>query len=323
MIKLLNILLNNEYSEFINVNILDKDFDVNNYDYYKSLGYYEDSNDLKLINSLIEKGYTASDIDCILKTGDVTSIQEFLLKDRVSSDVINNFLSFDFAILANLDKYIEYKELNVCEYEDSILYINLGLDREFYADYSEVNEFSYTMLVNKYNKLSSEFVPDDLISFPDEYCYGSCAIGNSVMVDAFGNMAKDLYNEKGLNIYANSAYRSYGDQEATYNRYLNAYGQNYVNNYVSKPGFSEHQTGLGVDIKAGSSNTFKGTEESKWLKSNAHKYGFILRYKADKQDITGYRSEEWHYRYVGVDIAKYIYENDMTLEEYCVRFLFK
>ena len=317
-----NDVLKLDYSKFIDVNISNKDFDIDNFDYYKVLGYYEKSNDMKLINSLIEKGYTASEIDCILKTGDITSINEFLLKDKVSSDVIDNFLSFDFAKLNNLDKYIDYKELNVCTYEDAILYVNLGLEREFYTDYTDVPGFSYTMLVNKYNKLSSDFVPDNLVNFPSNYVKSDGKMGNSTMVEAFGKMADALYNEKGLNIYVNSAYRSYQDQEDTYDRYLKLYGENYVKNNVSLPGFSEHQTGLGVDIKAGSSNTFKGTDESKWLKENAYKYGFILRYEADKQEITGYKSEEWHYRYVGLETAKYIYENDITLEEYCVRFLY-
>ena len=317
-----NDVLKSDYSKFIDINVTNKDFNVDNFGYYKDLVYYEKSNDLKLINFLIEKGYSASDINCILKTGNVESIEEFLLKDRVSSDVINSFLVFDFAKLVNLDKYIEYKELNVCTYEDAVLYINLGLDREFYTEYTDVIEFGYTMLVNKYNKLSSDFIPSDLISFPEQYCKGECEMGNSVMVSAFGQMATALYNEQGLNIYANSAYRSYSEQEEVYNRYLKLNGKNYVLNYVSLPGFSEHQTGLGVDIKAGSSNTFSGTKESKWLKENAYKYGFILRYEADKQDITGYKSEEWHYRYVGVDVAKYIYENDITLEEYCVKYLY-
>ena len=86
--------------------------------------------------------------------------------------------------------------------------------------------------------------------------------------------------------------------------------------YVYIYGFNDNDGG------SGSSNTFKGTDESKWLKENAYKYGFILRYEADKQEITGYKSEEWHYRYVGLEAAKYIYENDITLEEYCVRFLY-
>lgn len=314
--------LENEYSEFIDKNVSDKNFNVDYYDYYKSLGYYKKSNDVKLVNSLIEKGYSALEIDCILKTGTIDSIEKFLLREKITDDSITKFLVFDFARLDNLDKYIEYKELNVCKYEDAVLYINLGLDREFYTDYNDVKEFSYTMLVNKYNKLSSDFVPKDLVSFPDKYCSGDCEQGNKTMIDAFDKMATALYNEKGLNIYANSAYRSYSDQEETYDRYLKLYGENYVYNNVSMPGFSEHQTGLCVDVKAGSSNVFKGTEESKWLKNNAYKYGFILRFEASKQEITGYKSEEWHYRYVGLEVATYIKENKITFEEYYVRFLY-
>lgn len=317
-----NDVLDNQYSEFIDKNISDKNFKVDYYDYYKELGYYKKSNDVNLVNSLIEKGYSALEIDCILKTGTIDSIKEFLLRDKLEGDAITKFLVFEFADLRNLDKYIEYKELNVCTYEDAVLYINLGLDREFYTDYNDVKNFSYTMLVNKYNKLSSDFVPNDLISFPSEYCSGECEQGNKTMVEAFSLMANDLYNEKGLKIYANSAYRSYSEQEETYDRYLKLYGEKYVYNNVSLPGFSEHQTGLCVDVKAGSNKIFKGTEESKWLKSNAHKYGFILRFEASKQEITGYKSEEWHYRYVGTKVASYIKENKITFEEYYVRFLY-
>lgn len=316
-----NDVLNSEYSEFINKNIADKSFKVDYYDYYKELGYYKKSNDINLVNSLIEKGYSALEIDCILKTGTIDTIGEFLLRDKVDGDAITKFLVFEFAHLENLEKYIEYKELNVCTYEDTVLYINLGLDREFYTDYTDVKDFSYTMLVNKYNKLSSDFIPLDLISFPSQYCSGECEQGNKTMIDAFDKMASALYNETGLNIYANSAYRSYIDQQETYDQYLKLYGENYVYNNVSLPGFSEHQTGLCVDVKAGSNKVFKGTKESKWLKSNAHKYGFILRFEANKQEITGYKSEEWHYRYVGVEVASYIKENKISFEEYYVRFL--
>lgn len=315
-----NDVLDDGYNKFVDKNIKDNDFIVANYEIYKNLNYYEDTNSVSLVNKLIEKGYNSESINCILGSGTIDSIKEFLERDKVDENVIKQFLNFNFSILDNLDKYIEYRELNVCTDDEAVVYVNLGLDREFYTDYDNVDSFSFTMVVNKYNKLSDDFVPVDLISFPSKYCSGECEKGNKTMIDAFVTMAEALNTETGLNIYANSAYRSFSEQEKTYNTYLDLYGEKYVYNYVSYPGFSEHQTGLCVDIKAGSKNTFAGTDESKWLKNNAYKYGFILRYTSANQEITGYRSEEWHYRYVGIEAAKYIKENNITLEEYSIRY---
>lgn len=86
--------------------------------------------------------------------------------------------------------------------------------------------------------------------------------------------------------------------------------------YVAKPGYSEHQTGLAIDLS--SDEDTQETEEAvyDWMAQNCYKYGFILRYPNDKSDITGINFEEWHFRYVGREAAKYIFEHDMVLEEY-------
>ena len=122
---------------------------------------------------------------------------------------------------------------------------------------------------------------------------------------------------------ANSAYRSYSDQEDTYNYYLEKYGQNYVNNFVAVPGYSEHQTGLALDVAAKDSEIFEESSEYTWMLENSYKYGFILRYPYEKQEITGYKFEAWHFRYVGEEIAKYVKENNITYEEYYIMFLDK
>lgn len=122
----------------------------------------------------------------------------------------------------------------------------------------------------------------------------------------------------------NSSYRSYEDQEIVYNNYKNSSGERFADSIAARPGSSEHQTGLALDIFSKTNtnkNTFSQTDEAKWLKENAHNFGFILRYPEDKVDITGYSFESWHYRYVGKDIATYIYENDITYEEYYAYFL--
>ena len=104
---------------------------------------------------------------------------------------------------------------------------------------------------------------------------------------------------------------------------LSKYGDDYVNRFVAKPGFSEHQTGLSFDIGSTSSNVFANSKEYKWMLDNAYKYGFILRFTKKYESITQFRNEPWHYRYVGKDIAKYIHEHNISFEEYYAMFLDK
>ena len=124
--------------------------------------------------------------------------------------------------------------------------------------------------------------------------------------------------EAGYHIIAVSTYRNYGYQKKLYKHYVKTKGKKYANVCSAKAGHSEHQTGLAVDVANSSLDydNFDQTNEFEWMKNNAHKYGFILRYPKDKTSITGYKYEPWHYRYVGKDIAHIIYQKKITLEEY-------
>ena len=133
-------------------------------------------------------------------------------------------------------------------------------------------------------------------------------------------MAKAAEGE-GLGLVINSSYRSYQDQEELCQTYADLYGDSYVERYVAKPGYSEHQTGLSFDIGSTSSNIFAESEEYTWMLDHAYQYGFILRFPKSGEDITEFRNEPWHYRYVGKKIAKYIHEEGITYEEYYVQFL--
>ena len=135
------------------------------------------------------------------------------------------------------------------------------------------------------------------------------------------NHFKDMYNDAvslGLNIKIISAYRSYEYQKKLYEGYLKNDSVEVVDTYSARAGSSEHQTGYAYDIynTVKAYTDFGSTEEYKWVKDNAHLYGFIIRYTSDNTKITGYKNEPWHIRYVGIDAAKYIYENNITLEEY-------
>lgn len=116
-------------------------------------------------------------------------------------------------------------------------------------------------------------------------------------------------------------YRSYATQQYLYNSYVTSYGQAYANRISARPGTSEHQLGLAIDIKDGTnygtlSTSFEYTAASKYLQKNAHKYGFITRYLKGKEQITGFMYEPWHIRYVGRTHATRIKYNNVTLEEY-------
>lgn len=120
---------------------------------------------------------------------------------------------------------------------------------------------------------------------------------------------------EGLNIYNSSGFRSYEYQSQIYSNYSNIYGSATADTFSARPGHSEHQTGLAIDVNS-IDDSFAGTPEAIWLENHAHEYGFIIRYPKGKQDITGYKYEPWHIRYLGIDTATKVYNSGLTLEEY-------
>lgn len=181
----------------------------------------------------------------------------------------------------------------------------------------KVKDYKY-ILVNKKNKLNSDFIPNNLVEVK------FCSLDNFYLEEETANsyeqMCLDSIND-GLNISIRSTYRSYDEQKELYNTYLKLYGKSYVDKYVACPGHSEHQTGLAIDLESLECDIFGNSKEYLWVKENAYKYGFIIRYQEGKEKITGYGAEEWHIRYVGKNAAEYIYKNNITFEEYYDLFL--
>lgn len=138
---------------------------------------------------------------------------------------------------------------------------------------------------------------------------------------AFEEMAVEA-SSSDFQLTAFSTYRSYEYQVGLYDRYVERDGKEEADRYSARPGYSEHQTGLAFDIgevgkeEDWASEKFGDSEAAKWLAENAYRYGFVLRYPAKKEEVTGYMHESWHYRYVGKEIAEKISEDDLTLEEY-------
>jgi D-alanyl-D-alanine carboxypeptidase len=134
---------------------------------------------------------------------------------------------------------------------------------------------------------------------------------------ALRNMCTAM-NAAGLHPRVTSSYRSYNTQAILYSRYVGQDGKAEADTYSARPGHSEHQTGLAVDMISSTSSlaTFKNTAESKWLLAHAQDYGFILRFTQSKQAITGYISEPWHWRYVGIETASDFNAKAMSFDEY-------
>jgi LAS superfamily LD-carboxypeptidase LdcB len=140
-----------------------------------------------------------------------------------------------------------------------------------------------------------------------------------------GGLTKATYNaflemknaaaKDGISLWICSGFRSYSTQSWLYNSYVNRDGRAKADTYSARPGYSEHQTGLAMDINNASSS-FNNTREARWLANNCWKYGFIIRYPNGKQNITGYKYESWHVRYLGKDMAKKVYDSGLCLEEY-------
>lgn len=155
------------------------------------------------------------------------------------------------------------------------------------------------LIANKTYALPSSYNPGELTS----EC--SSAFDELVMGAAADN----------INIYCSSGFRSYDYQAQIYNNYVAMDGQVKADTYSARPGHSEHQTGLAIDCNV-IDDSFIGTPEAIWLENHCHEYGFIIRYPKDKEDITGYKYEPWHIRYIGVDKAKDVHDSGLCLEEY-------
>ena len=181
----------------------------------------------------------------------------------------------------------------------------------------KVKDYKY-ILVNKKNKLNSDFIPNNLVEV--EFCSLDNFYLEEETANSYEQMCLDSIND-GLNISIRSTYRSYDEQKELYNTYLKLYGKSYVDKYVACPGHSEHQTGLAIDLESLECDIFGNSKEYLWIRENAHNYGFIIRYQKGKEKITGYGAEEWHIRYVGKNAAEYIYKNNITFEEYYELFL--
>lgn len=218
----------------------------------------------------------------------------------------------------NAKEYEEYRQKNPdLSIEKVITNVNIGLNNKYYTN-TKPSKYLNTekILVNKYNYVTEDYIPENLQIVSSKYSSKTVKLV-SYAKEAFEELAAAAENEN-YTINAMSSYRDYAYQNTLYNNYAKKDGYDNADTYSARPGYSEHQTGLAVDIdnKKEYFTNFEKTKEYEWMQNNAYKYGFILRFPKDKVLETGYEYESWHYRYVGKEIAKYIHDNNMCYEEY-------
>lgn len=222
-------------------------------------------------------------------------LEEVIERYQIENKFNVNGKVIDTALLENLEK--TYSERKV----------------DTNADLNEL------VLVNKNYFLSEDYIPANMVKPKIDL-----VIGDTKMLPEAANAIEKMFDEakvEGIVLMGRSGFRSYNTQKSIFEGHVKKRGFEEANKISARPGQSEHQTGLAIDITAESVNrqlkeSFKDTKEGIWVSDNAYKYGYIIRFAEDKTDITGYSYEPWHIRYVGKEAAKEIYEKNLTLEEY-------
>lgn len=279
---------------------------------------YRNSNEFKLK----QIGYNETEIKDITKLKD-DQIKAILKKKYNRLNI--KFIRQKYFITNNLDRYIKYYNNHKDDKISHIVSIvNVCADEDYY-DKDTVKKTDVSkkelMLVNKFNYLDENYAPDDIVKVSMQFAYGDNEIKKEVY-EKFRSMYNDAKKE-GLYLIITSSYRDYNFQKELWDSYANQKGDEWADSVSARAGYSEHQTGYTLDIVTYNANmsSFETTDEFKWLQDNAYKYGFILRYPKDKEDITGYSYESWHYRYVGKDVATKIKKLGITFDEYYAYFI--
>lgn len=268
------------------------------------------------IGQLLKKGYSQETVD-LIKTKLLDQDVEYLLKeDKI--DYVTDLVEDKYFIKKNFKKYLEYYENNSKKsFHDVVAIVNVGSDKKWYEEVTVADtKDKYLMLINKFHSLPENYDPGTIKKFSSTYAFGDVS-AEEECYNAFIKMANDAKKDD-ITLVLTSGYRSYETQEKIYNDMVKQKGEYYAVDYAAKPGTSEHETGLALDIftYGGVMETFKDTKTYEWLVAHASDYGFIERYQEGKDYLTGYSPEAWHYRYVGVETAKKVLEEGITYEEY-------
>jgi D-alanyl-D-alanine carboxypeptidase len=230
----------------------------------------------------------------------------------------NVYASFPYYKKENQSRYEDYALIHTeLDEADIVWMVNANQDKEKYNyDIPTDGYDDVKIIVNKYYKVPDDYAPSDLVLVDGQKLREEAAT-------AFVEMRNDALRE-GLKIRAVSGYRAVAYQRSLYNRYLSSDSQESVDRYSARAGYSEHHTGLAVDVFGSKDGLrqFVNTPEFPWVRDNCYKYGFIIRYLEETEEITGYESEPWHLRYIGIEASTQMKEEGINnFEEYHAKYL--
>ncbi len=298
-----------KYSKTLEEVLLSNTFVEKYFNKYLEIEYSDHKYFLEYLNTFLDIGYSAEEINLIytLSTENVSKLSTFEYTN------FSEFVNIKNYNVTNTERYISYLSENTLSVEEAVTLVNIGLDYKGYENTTPINDNSaINVLVNKYNYLDENFVPNDLVSIDG---YSNLKL-QRVAADALLTLMKAALVDN-FNFTPYSAYRSYDYQNTLYNNYVSRDGVMAADTYSARPGHSEHQTGLAVDINSPEySYSTVSPEGYEWLLENAHKYGFIVRYTEGTTNITGYMEEPWHLRYLGTDLATNVVNSGLTYDEY-------
>ncbi len=312
--------------EAINQNSFNKEYFLE----YLDIKYIDDKDFISNINKLLNLGYSSKDINAIYNR--IPDSVNIISTSKYNKDIIN-IMNLSYFKIDNLKRYLDYDIMEVksiydisnikkdFNYEDVVTYVNANLDKEYYSSdnlISNEDASKIDVLVNKYHKLDENYEPSDLTIIDSKYASGTQKLRKEAQIK-FEEMASDMAKEN-LKIYAGSTYRSYTYQKGLYDRYVKKDGFAAAETYSARSGYSEHQLGLAVDIVNGKWDYLsENDKEYDYLVKNSYKYGFILRYPRGSEYITGYMFEDWHFRYLGIELATKVFNSGLTYDEYIAR----
>ena len=279
----------------------------------------------KALKYLRNKAFTENRLDAYLHFDG--SFDTDLLMRLVNEDILNDSNLSKLQTLYGSDGFTERNEklyLSMLdEYDDVRSMMEIVNTKRYKPLFSDIESVDMSkgdlILVNKYYQLDRDYVPEDLVDIDPSLGRGSI---REKVYEAYLDLLEDA-NKAGYDLYVVSAFRSYDYQAGLYNKYLGMDPKEVVDTYSARPGHSEHQTGMAMDVTLPgvSLDDFGKTDAAKWLASNCSRYGFIIRYPQDKIDITGYIEEPWHIRYLGKEVAQDVYAHKMTYDEYYACFI--
>lgn len=321
------------YSETLDEAIKQDKFNPRFLDIYYNINYQDLDNFIDLVNNLATIGYNASDINAIFANINPSNIN--IIINNTYDTYLGEYIKLDYFNEEKLDRYIKFsnnqEKLNYSIFFDNnttfnaldiVTLVNANLDKEYYSNnliLTKEESNKIDAIVNKYYQLEEDFEPNNLTAIDSKYARNDSQLLQKEATEAFNQMCSDAKLEN-ISLYSGSAYRSYEYQSTLYNNYIKKDGLTAAETYSARPGYSEHQLGLAVDIMNGNwSYVSKDNIEYSWLITNSYKYGFILRYPENKEYITGYMFEPWHYRYLGKELATKVYNSGLTYDEYVAR----